>query len=181
MVRAALRQRSSGGSRTKEVAGEEARHISEPEPEETPAVSIRPNAETTQNSIEAGPEMTQAARTNQSRAEHWDARNMALVFGGHPDVLDALEPGEVVSGSHYFAMKTLPDGRRCGVVRLIYHFTMHVDINEIGYEDRYCYRTLDGALRALADWDGEGDPEGWHRNPKTGRRRDAEGNEWVEW
>jgi hypothetical protein len=74
----------------------------------------------------------------------------------------------------------LPDGRICGVLRLLYHWTMHVDLNEIGYEDRYCYNDLAGALTAFAGWNGEGEPMGWHRHPTTGRRRDpATGEEWV--
>jgi hypothetical protein len=81
---------------------------------------------------------------------------------------------------HYTATGQLPDGRICGVLRLLYHWTLHVDINEIGYEDRYCYETLEGAMTALVDWDGNGDPEGWHRHVGTGRRRDPKtGKEWV--
>jgi hypothetical protein len=81
---------------------------------------------------------------------------------------------------YYAMLKELPDGRICGVQRLLFHWTLHVDIDDIGYADRYCYQTEEGALRALIQWDGEGDPEGWHRHPKSGRRRDlATGKEWI--
>lgn len=80
----------------------------------------------------------------------------------------------------YTVMRTLPDGRHCGVHRLIYHWTLHVDVHEFGYEDRYCYLTGTGASAALAAWDGTGDPVGWHRHPKSGRRRCmTTGKEWV--
>jgi hypothetical protein len=39
--------------------------------------------------------------------------------------------------------------------------------------DAYCYPTRAQALDAAAVWTGEGDPpDGWHRHPNSGRRRD---------
>lgn len=73
----------------------------------------------------------------------------------------------------------LPDGRICCVHRLLYHYTLLVDVNEWGYEDRYCYATRERAIEGFLAWDGTGDPEGWHRHPKTGRRRTDGGVEWV--
>lgn len=81
----------------------------------------------------------------------------------------------------YVALRVLPDGRICGVHRLLYHWTLHVDIHEDGYEDRYCYATRELAVAALETWDGQGDPVGWHRHPRTHRRRDVlTGAEWIE-
>ena len=43
-----------------------------------------------------------------------------------------------------------------------------------GYEDRWCYHFLDEALVAFVAWEEkkfEGEPEGWHRHPASGRRR----------
>lgn len=74
-------------------------------------------------------------------------------------------------GTRYEQIKELPDGRIIGVNRLLFHWTLHVDIHEGGYEDRYCYQMRYGALLAMGKWDGAGDPEGWHRHPKSGRRR----------
>lgn len=83
---------------------------------------------------------------------------------------------------YYIHLRELPDGRLCGVMRLMFHWTLHVGIDFVGYADRYCYETLSGALLALERWDGTGDPEGWHRHLKTGRRRDLKtGREWVQW
>lgn len=81
----------------------------------------------------------------------------------------------------YTYLRVLPDGRLCGVLRLLMHWTLQVDIDWSGYRERYCYATLLQALLGLVDWDGKGDPgHGWHRHPETGRRRDpATGREWL--
>jgi hypothetical protein len=80
----------------------------------------------------------------------------------------------------YHQVKIMPDGRLCGIHRLLFHWTLHVDIGEFGYTDRYCYDTLARARAALDQWDGIGDPDGWHRHQNTGRRRDlATGREWI--
>lgn len=99
-------------------------------------------------------------------------------MSGPADFLAELDPEVVAS---YLMMKKLEDGRVVGIHRLFYHWTMHVDIHAVGYEDSFCYETLGGVLRAFTEWNGDGEPTGWHRNPKTGRRRDpATGREWVQ-
>lgn len=94
----------------------------------------------------------------------------------HEHAPDFLSPE---NAEPYLAFRQLPDGRWLGVLRLLFHWTLHVDIDPWGYRDRYCYRHVYDALRAMREWDGTGDPEGWHRHPKSGRRRDERGNEWV--
>lgn len=39
------------------------------------------------------------------------------------------------------------------------------------YIDRWCYEAFDVALEAFNQWNGIGEPDGWHRHPSTGRRR----------
>lgn len=81
---------------------------------------------------------------------------------------------------NYVGLKILPDGRLIGVARLLFHWTLHVDIDDFGYEDRYCFATKELAMSALSEWNGASDPKGWHRHPKSGRRRDlATGREWI--
>ena len=81
---------------------------------------------------------------------------------------------------HYPVLARLPDGRICAICRFIYTVAILVDVHDYGYEDRYCYHDMDSAVEALKKWDGTGDPEGWHRHPSSGRRRDLEtGLEWV--
>lgn len=77
--------------------------------------------------------------------------------------------------SDYIFMNTLSDGRVIGVHRLLFHWTLHVDISEFGYEDRYCYENLPDALKDAVTWDGQGDPPGrWHKHPRSGRRRNPD-------
>ena len=43
------------------------------------------------------------------------------------------------------------------------------------YLDRWCYHSVAAAIEAAKAWDGvwpEGEPDGWHRHPATGRRRE---------
>ena len=39
------------------------------------------------------------------------------------------------------------------------------------YATHYCYENQQKAEAGLRAWNGEGDPEGWHRHAETGRRR----------
>lgn len=43
--------------------------------------------------------------------------------------------------------------------------------DHIGYEERWCYHEYEEAVKALEAWDGEGEPEGWHRHLPSNRRR----------
>lgn len=85
--------------------------------------------------------------------------------------------GDIVSS--YAMLRKLPDGRIIGTHRLLFHWTLHVGITPYGYDERYCYATETGATAACSTWDGVGDPEGWHRHPTSGRRRNpVTGVEW---
>ncbi len=94
------------------------------------------------------------------------------------DRIEDLDPEIIAS---YTFMRVLPDGRICGVHRLMFHWTVHIGLDHVGYEDRYCFLTEEMALKSLIEWNGEGDmPGDWHRHPKTGRRRNIEtGEEWI--
>lgn len=83
-----------------------------------------------------------------------------------------LTPG-IADGGDCIECKFFDDGFYAGVKRLLFHYTMIVGQigDQCGYEKRYCYQTREGALKALTDWDGTGEPVGWHRSPETGRRR----------
>ena len=82
----------------------------------------------------------------------------------------------------YAALRKLPDGRMIGLHRLLLHWTIHVGIDDVGHEDRWCFLDFFDALDALVSWDGEGDMCGpWHKHPKSGRRRHPQlGLEWHE-
>lgn len=79
----------------------------------------------------------------------------------------------------YVTIKELPDGRFCGVHRLLMHWTVHIDIHDYGHEDRYCFATRELAETALSAWEGQGDMAYWHRHPASGRRRElVAGKPW---
>lgn len=85
------------------------------------------------------------------------------------NVLDTL-PDDVKA--EYAALRVLADGRVIGVRRLLFHWTLHIDIDWIGYRDNYCYETWERAMVGFIGWSGEGDPPGgWHRHTASGRRR----------
>jgi hypothetical protein len=82
---------------------------------------------------------------------------------------------------HYTDIKEISNDRLIGILPLLFHWTIHVNIHPVGYDDRYCFASYDLAKDAFDKWTGEGDPSGWHKHPSTGRRRDlATGKEWIE-
>ena len=83
---------------------------------------------------------------------------------------------------HYVALRQIDDGRIIGVHRLLMHWTVHIDISDTGYEDRYCFQNQVDAVIAMETWTGAGDlPGRWHRHVGTNRRRDPKtGREWIE-
>lgn len=50
-------------------------------------------------------------------------------------------------------------------------------VGALGYDDRWCYVDPLAALRAArrwgGPWGGVAEPDGWHRHPNTGRRREG--------
>ena len=62
-----------------------------------------------------------------------------------------------------------------GIDAVIHRFMFTVAIlSEIGWHvhgNRWCYESYEAAKEALDAWNGEGEPDGWHRHPTTGRRR----------
>ena len=89
---------------------------------------------------------------------------------------------KLIHENDYYAMRPVRNGTYwVGLHK--YMFTTAILLGKMGdttgFEDRWCYHSAAEAERALAMWDGEtGEPEGWHRNPRTGRRR-QDGNEWI--
>ncbi len=103
-----------------------------------------------------------------------------MYFQIQTQLLKMIQTGKLLPGDSLPSEEEL--SRICGVSRLLYHWTLHVDIDWSGYAERYCYGTRVHAEQALEAWDGSGDPEGWHRHPETGRRRNlTTGEEWVAW
>lgn len=72
-----------------------------------------------------------------------------------------------------FAVRDLPDGRVAYLTRMIFTWRLCVSDPDdfCGYDDGWCYKDFAVALEALKQWDGTGEPQGWHRHPGSGRRR----------
>jgi hypothetical protein len=64
------------------------------------------------------------------------------------------------------------------IIPLLYHHMMIMGRMDdaIGYSDRWCFEDFPDALKAFQAWDGTkgSEPDGWHRHPKTGRRRERQ-------
>jgi hypothetical protein len=72
----------------------------------------------------------------------------------------------------YRNIKLLPNNRWVAILPLL--FTHAVIIGKMhdrtSYDDRWCYHDWDSAAKAMEEWNGEGEPTGWHRHPASGRR-----------
>jgi hypothetical protein len=81
----------------------------------------------------------------------------------------------------YLAPKIIPYHRYACVRPLMFTHAIIVGKlgDERGYDDQWCYRNRLSAIAALEVWDGTGEPVGWHRHPRTGRRIDENGQEYV--
>ena len=74
----------------------------------------------------------------------------------------------------YTLLKVFEDGNISGILNLIYTCAIVSGLTKTGYENRWCYHDEISAIVALTNWDGEDgtEPDGWHRHPQSGRRRE---------
>lgn len=73
----------------------------------------------------------------------------------------------------YGPIRWLPEDRWAATHRFMFTEAIIVGCLETvlyGYDDRWCFEP-GSAAAALEAWSGEGEPEGWHRHPDSGRRR----------
>ncbi len=73
----------------------------------------------------------------------------------------------------YLSPRLLPCGRAACIMPLLFTAAIvTIDLAHLGeYADRWCYLSKEAEQAALDAWDGRGEPQGWHRHPRTGRRR----------
>lgn len=87
--------------------------------------------------------------------------------------LEAL--AERLKASESFAaVRVSDDGSQLIAVRqMIFTWAIFSGLEELGYEDRWCYETGTDAALAWVAWSGDAgtEPEGWIRHPRTERRR----------
>jgi hypothetical protein len=78
--------------------------------------------------------------------------------------------------SWYYYVEVYGDGNYVAYYPLLMHWTIisgHLDLT-YGYEDRWCFgdqKNVEDCFNAWKAKDFNGEPEGWVRHPKTGRRR----------
>lgn len=97
------------------------------------------------------------------------------------DLMSPEEYIEHLKSIEYNNVRRISDTQWAGTVR--FAFTEAIILGnfefQAGYEDRWCYEQGD-AGRALEDWAEsgyQGEPSGWHRHPKSGRRVNKETGE----
>jgi hypothetical protein len=73
----------------------------------------------------------------------------------------------------YMHPRPLPGDRWAVVWRKAYTHAIIIGrmFDRTGYDHNFCYETYAQAKAALDAWDGIGEPQGWFRDPGTGRRR----------
>lgn len=81
-------------------------------------------------------------------------------------------------------VRRISDTRYCAILPMMFTHAVvvgFIDDCRMGYDDRWCYHDSFAAIAAATVWSGEPgtEPEGWHRHPRSGRRRDADGNETI--
>src|SRR5258705_12348211 len=89
---------------------------------------------------------------------------------------ERLETGrgeEICKDNGYLFYTRFANGRDACIAKFMFTFAILSDLTEYGHGDRWCYESVWDAMEALAAWDGEGEPQGWHRHPDTGRRREG--------
>jgi hypothetical protein len=69
--------------------------------------------------------------------------------------------------------RTFPDGTAVWICPMFYGKGRLCigPADAIGYEQGFCYERIEDAFAAADRWDGVGEPDGWIRCIRTGRRR----------
>lgn len=72
----------------------------------------------------------------------------------------------------YFMIKKIPNQGVCCLMKFLFTTGLIIDADLNGYEGRYCYETIEEAIQAILEWNGEGDPPGnWIKYKGKGGER----------
>lgn len=80
----------------------------------------------------------------------------------------------------YSYVKHFADGQVAWLARFAFTTAILYGLEPCGHRDRWCYQTMADARRALDEWNGEGEPQGWHRHPDSGRRINGSGDMYIQ-
>lgn len=80
-----------------------------------------------------------------------------------------------LGGAEHLNVRELGNGRAVYLLDQLFG-NLRLGIGQLGasgLDDVWCYQGAQAseAWRAALGWDGQGEPEGWYRHPRTGRRR----------
>lgn len=81
---------------------------------------------------------------------------------------------EEIKSWGYTDSRELPDGTILAVGPMAFgNGRLYVEITRYGYEDCYCYDSLEQATQSMHNFNPDTDiePQGWKRHPTSGRRR----------
>jgi hypothetical protein len=84
-----------------------------------------------------------------------------------------LYPWDPIAGG--YRLRKLDDGHVVWLVQRMFTWSLVVGQDgKLDYDKHWCWETPEAALRSALEWDGnhpETEPQGWFRDPYTGRRR----------
>jgi hypothetical protein len=80
---------------------------------------------------------------------------------------------KLLDANGYMDYREFANGNDACITPLMFTCAILSGIEDWGYTDRWCYESYEKARAALYAWNGEGEPQGWHRHPGTGRRREG--------
>lgn len=67
---------------------------------------------------------------------------------------------EYLKGQGYYSLKEIPGRGVCGLMKFAFTTGLVIGMDENLYYGRYCYANEDDAIKAISEWNGEGDPGG---------------------
>jgi len=79
---------------------------------------------------------------------HWKLRRISFIHE------------KIIAGNGYFSFKEIPGRGLCALSYFFFTVGILYNLDEEGYGGRYCYQSEEEAQKALAEWDGNGNPGG---------------------
>lgn len=86
--------------------------------------------------------------------------------------MTSLEIDNYLRANGYSMLMDKDSSKLCGIGQSIFTWDLYVNLDENGFSGKYMYETKGEAIRAIIDWDGNGDPGGnWIKYKGEGGER----------
>lgn len=96
----------------------------------------------------------------------------AIIASDTAEYRQAIEGDYTDDRPWWLRRRELPDGRVLHLEKMPHFFRLSVGPREWPvFDSVYDFEADETAWRAILEWDGTGDPEGWFRHPHSGRYR----------